>query len=328
MIRNLFPRYQKEILTFCNTDFGKEWLQDKGEKIETGDQVIKISPDGVHVLKDLQDGKLVVQATFYPRSPYINKFDQMLESLRVAEEAKFLPQVQKEIYSKPIYFYTHPFIYFDSLTVNPNANPESTSVDGTVTRNGTNESFSTIRSGAGTSSTDYSTTFIGNLSSGNSSNGWNELDRGIILFDTSSLTAQATKVSAVLSLYGQSKNDVFNLSWNIYTSTPASNTALVSSDYGQTGTTAQCDTAISTASFSTSAYNNWTLNSTGLGNVSLTSVSKFSYKSVSDATNSSPTWSSLADGYAIPYSSDNGSNKPKLVVTYTLPSGGTLLFFR
>ena len=53
MIRNLFPRYQKEILTFCNTDFGKEWLQDKGEKIETGDQVIKISPDGVHVLKDL-----------------------------------------------------------------------------------------------------------------------------------------------------------------------------------------------------------------------------------------------------------------------------------
>ena len=61
---------------------------------------------------------------------------------------------------------------------------------------------------------------------------------------------------------------------NIYSATPASNTALVAADYSTGGTTAYA-TALTYASITTSAYNDFTLNATGLGAIDKTGITKF-----------------------------------------------------
>ena len=74
--------------------------------------------------------------------------------------------------------------------------------------------------------------------------------------------------------------------------------------------------------------NDFTFDATGRGNVSKTSNSKFGVRNANyDVANSAPTWASL--GYQSTfgcYMSEDATNKPKLVVTYTLPVTATAAF--
>ena len=222
-----------------------------------------------------------------------------------------------------------------SITVFPDPDPETSTTDGGVARilaEGTGETWANIRSGAGTEASDTKTTLApsGETSSagyrgGTTTTTWHQNLRSIFLFDTSAIGVGSTINSATLSLFGSSKLDESGSapSYNIYTSTPNSNTALVSGDYGQFGTVAQA-TAITQANISTTEYNDWALNSTGLTNISKTGISKFGLRTVFDADNTAPTWGSAQVSRIVLQSADTAgtANDPKLVVIYTLVAGG------
>ncbi len=214
---------------------------------------------------------------------------------------------------------------FDTLEVNPDADPETNTVDGRIRNTGSDSTWANILSGVTLDKNDtIGQDYIFNIISGAIS-GWNQLRRGIFLFDTSALTAGATISATIMSLYGYAKADNLSITptLDIYTSTPASNTALATGDWSQIGTTSQTGSPITYDGWSTTGYNDFTFNATGRGNVSLTGISKFGVRNANyDVANNEPSWTAnLSSGFGI-YYADNGSNKPKLVVTYTVASGG------
>ena len=223
---------------------------------------------------------------------------------------------------------TYPLMTDTTTTFYPNANVETTSVDGYVERiNVTPESWSTLRSGAGTSRSDSLPENLVAFSATNMNSLWRSLRRTISLFDTSAIGSTSTITSAALSHYVSS--DTIELvsgdpTISIYGSTPASNTSLANSDYGQTGTTAFA-TAIAMSAISGDAYSGWPLNETGLGNISKIGITKTSLKNSNwDALNIAPTWSSSALCNFVIFSADEAGSAqdPKLVVDYTVDGGG------
>ena len=209
-----------------------------------------------------------------------------------------------------------------TTTVYPDPDPESTTVDGGVARldEGGGKSFGDIRGGAGTSATPSSSNATPfDITSTSTTNEWSRIQRGIYLFDTSSISADDTISSGTLSLYGNDKTDAYTSSLIIVDSTPASNTDIVSADYSQLGTTDQA-AAITHADASTSAYNDFTLNATGRGNIAQGSgVSKFGGRDFyDDEGTSGPTWQSAARSYFSHwFAEDSGTSRdPKLVVVH------------
>ena len=150
---------------------------------------------------------------------------------------------------------------------------------------------------------------------------WGSLYRSFYSFDTSSLGAGASISGATFGYYGYSKSDGLSCtpSVNLYGWVPSSNAnTLVNGDYSKRGTTAFCDTPITYSGWSTSGYNNFALNASGIGNISKTGVSCFSLLNDSyDVAGTQPNWVTSAASYLRGYTSDNGSNEPQLVVTYT-----------
>ena len=209
---------------------------------------------------------------------------------------------------------------FDTLTEYPVAGSNSP-VDGVTWDATLNQTWAEKIANAGTnfSNTEsYSNVMF--LNADELSGKWKSIVRSIFLFDTSALTSGITISVTVMSLYGYGKND--NLSCtpdtNIYLATPAANDTLANGDFTQIGSTAQCDTAITYAGWNTSGYNDFTFNSTGRGNVSKTGISKFGGRNANyDVAATEPNWVSYLYSRVQCYFADNGSNKPKLVVTYS-----------
>ena len=118
-------------------------------------------------------------------------------------------------------------------------------------------------------------------------NAWDELGRSFFLFDTSAITDTDTISSATLSLYGSSKEDNGNQAVAIVASTPASNTAIVSGDHANVGSTRfASDIDITAASIV--GYNDFALNASGLAAISKTGVSKFAARLSGDVDASEP----------------------------------------
>ena len=218
---------------------------------------------------------------------------------------------------------------FSTLTVYPDTgNPGTNSVDANCWHayaSGSGQTWATIVAAAGTNKSDAASYDYIWISSDTGSGNWGEIDRVHVFWDTSSLTSGAVISAAIASIYGSNKADTFTTpiapSINLYLSTVTSNNTLVSTDYAQVGSTAQCDSSISYASWNTTAYNDLTLNATGRGNISKTGTSKFATRSNYDV-GSSPTWEASKTAKLTGYSADQTgtANDPKLVVTYTLIS--------
>jgi len=212
---------------------------------------------------------------------------------------------------------------FDSLTAYP---VPGTTVDGEVGEDGINDTWANLVGSAGNyyddSSVSFQTTLI---ESSATTNQWRSLYRGIFLFKTSALTSSADISAAVLSLYGRVKTDDLSITPNvdIYTSAPASNTALANGDFDSLGSTSQTGSPITYADFSIYKYNAFTFNSTGRGNISKTGISKFGSRNANyDVANSAPSWrrSGSNTSKITAYSSNETGTTydPKLVVTYTI----------
>lgn len=279
-------------------------------------KIVEVTPNSVIEFIGYKKGKVELKQHFFVRNEYALRLQKVFYPIWIIFHTwdmlianNFCPQLN---------------LGFDTLTVYPDTGTGRTTVDGLLQRyNSSGESWSSIRSGKGTRADPSASqdNFI-LMFSDETSNYFRYLNRSIFLFDTSSLTSVATISSSVISLYGTGKTDNLSTSPNIdiYTSTPSTDNNLQNSDFSQIGTTSQTGSPITYASWNTSAYNDFTFNATGIGNISKTGISKFGARNANyDVSGTTPNWISQTSSGIKGYYSDNGSNKPKLVVTYTLP---------
>jgi len=218
-----------------------------------------------------------------------------------------------------------------SIVFRPDADPETSSVDGWVrnrTTSSDGDTWANVRAGTGDAGLDaYDTqeSDFASIFSAEPSGKWREIERSIIVFDTSDLPDDIPIISATLSLYGGGKGDYLSISptINVFSANPASDTALETADYTDLGGTPY-SSSISYASWDTSGWNNFALNATGIAAISKTGASKFGIREAKyDATGLEPAWS-YPDGFykwssfwwrSADYS--DGSLAPKLTITYT-----------
>jgi hypothetical protein len=211
-------------------------------------------------------------------------------------------------------------------TVYPDPHPESATVDGRIVNAlAGQETWADARNNASGTGVNHDSAsafvVVGRASDNNP-----RCDRGITLFDTSSIDDGETKVSATWSPWVTAKaNNHTNGARDIgfVQNTIATNTTLVVGDYSAItlDTPDEGATRITLANITTGQYNDFALNSTGLGWVSLTGVTKVGWRYSWDIDNLDPT--PQADGQAgitVSFAETTGtSNDPKLAVTHTPP---------
>ena len=336
-IRPLFEKYQKYLLAFANTKVGRQYLSlDKWAKVKNNHRIIKVTPDGIHFFTGEfnKKGLPICQAVFFSRSPYLKKFRLALEGLDIASD------VIGKIHN-PEFVIPHfgglvtprvwlPLVMRDEVPFYPDANPESTSVDGSLASSA-DATWANVRDAVNAETAFPSSTTEYNI--------WAQLDtgsnysirRGIFLYDISSLSGKRV-VSANTQLYTYNLQDDDNDGDDfvrIVSSAPATNTNIVAGDFDSFGTTAYAGD-IDIGNLSANAYNTWTMNSTGRAflqsAINGDGIVKLGTREGHDALDHPIVGESL--NRMKTYFADNGSNKPKLVVTYTLPAaGGSILWF-
>lgn len=207
----------------------------------------------------------------------------------------------------------------------------SSPVDGYTARVSSNSTFSSIRSGSGTSVSDTSTDIIVRLNPNTTTDRYDSLWRGIVCFDTSSLPDDAVISSASINLYGVSKISVLGETpMHAVAVTTASNSSLSTGDHSNFSSTSFGN--ITYASFTTSAYNAISLNSSGLSHINKTGITKFGLVLEWDLNNSfTGTWAYFGGhGTTMQLSSadtSGSSQDPYLSVTYTTGGANTTNFF-
>ena len=213
-------------------------------------------------------------------------------------------------------------------TFYPDGDPETTSVDGSVVNNqgAGGVSWATLRDAAsGTTANPSLAQVPVNMIAGNITDNFRIISRVFFLFLTSTLGDNDTIDAATLEfvVISGSRTDEWPSSAALVTSTPASNTDLVTGDYSQVGTVDQAtDVTFASLTVDSATYNAMTLNATGRGNVSKTGITKFGLRETRDADNAPPTWVSLRAGEIEIATAEEvlaGDKRPKLVVTHTSP---------
>lgn len=308
--RSLFRKYAKLVTWFANTKIGKTYLSIRSFPLPS-DPIHLLLPNGYiqHLGKDKYRLSVTTSAVYAPRLyPILSYIDSFGVNFNEAVKLLLTIGEKKQASYKLVRLYS-------SATINPDANPETTTFDGVLSDG--NATWATIR---GASSASFEVNDSGNTIKAETylfGGTTYYIGRLFTLFDTSSLTSSAVVESATYSLY-KNATAVSNgntTSFALVTTTPASNTAIASGDFDQVGSVRQASD-FAYASMSTSAYFDMTLNATGLGNISLTGITKFGGRNSRDIDDSAPTGTNSIECN----SSDVGSNKPKLVITYWLPS--------
>ncbi len=188
-------------------------------------------------------------------------------------------------------------------TFYPDANPETTTVDGFAQQDGGGTNWSTdYVNGAGSGADDSgSSAYVG--SHLYTSSGEYQLIRPFLLFDTSTIPDDDEITSATLSVYvtatADGDNDA-NAYINVFSSNPSANTSISSGDFDTQGST-KFSTDKDITGISSSAYADFALNSSGLSNVNKTGISKFM----------------LREGHDIDNVAINGAGDPDSKVTFS-----------
>ncbi|GEM_PF-1844044 len=227
-------------------------------------------------------------------------------------------------------------VYTDTTnTFYPDPDTETNSVDGEAGRGAASEDFSTIRSGAGDQSVDNNASvqiFTRLTASGTSGEySWNS--RSMFLFYTGpTIDAGATIDSATFSLWGDTAGlDNFGgFAGALVQSSPASNTAIVNSDYNLGNWppfVRQADTDVTAASWNSAGYNTWTLSATGTANIGKggTNFTKEGLVNSYDFSGSGPGGANK-DAYLVGKMSEAAGtdNDPKLVVDWYIPNSAPI----
>lgn len=313
-MNEFFSQYQRQILWLANTWLGKFYLcsgwNKKKKKFDFNwfnvERFDEIFPNGFTIY--LNDG--VRETTFFQSNYFTKKIYNIL---------KLFPLfITKYRFSNDLMLQLK--IGCTVTDFYPDAHVESTSVDGYVSRSITvGETWGGLRGGAGNGSNDsIATDEVPLIQANAAGDAWRTINRGIYLFDTSALGASVTIQSATISFYalGAKAAGVGESDFEVCASTPASNTALVNADYSQLG--AVSFGAMAYGDWSNSGYNVITLNATGLLAISKTSISKFGTRLGFDLDNVEPTLGADVVTKFQAYFADNGSNEPKLSVTWVI----------
>jgi hypothetical protein len=217
----------------------------------------------------------------------------------------------------------------DTLTAYPEPDTESTTVDGTAQQSNDNDNWTNIQGGSGNGFIDNSALdrFVMIQEYGTSK--WAFISRCFFLYDTASLTSDATISATVLSVKeatqgGSPRNDFTSNAFtlNIFSSAPADNVSIEAGDYNSLGTT-NFATDLGWE-ISSDVYADFTFLEAGRDAVSKTSISKFGGREADfDAPNTEPAFQASSSELEvnIHFADVAGTNEdPKLVVTFTLPA--------
>lgn len=212
-----------------------------------------------------------------------------------------------------------------TMTFYPDAHPETTSVDGVVYRNANSGgTWADIRDGDGNGRDESSATVAGiSITSYSETDKYITIRRSVFLFDITTLPSEKTITAAVFSFKISSRQDTGGWlpTFNIYSSNPATNNALVVADYGTLGTTPYCDIAVTYAQTSTGVLT-FTLNAAGLAALNTAYAGSKIFKlgareAKYDVANSAPVWAANKMVNISPrYAESTEGNKPTLVISY------------
>lgn len=334
--KKFFEKQQNHLLRFVNSRLGRWFFAIRKNDIPLSTKIMEIMPNRVSYDYKLIGNRLQKTTAFRTHNRYQKRLEYVY-SRAVALLPFSAVTLERMMLPHPVFGFM-PLLALSTLTVYPDAgNPGTTSCDGQVRRGGVDETWSTIRNGAGNfvDQTTADNQYGCFISASPTTNQWAYITRGIFLYDTSALGASATVSAATLSLCSATVNkaDALGITpdLNIYASTPGSNTVLAASDYSQIGTTA-FSTAITYANWAaTGTYNDFVLNASGLAAISLTGVSKYGSRNANyDVANSAPgSWTSnLSSALRCQMSDTSGTSAdPKLVITYTVPANSAMMMF-
>lgn len=298
--REQFDKYQTQLLYLANSRIGKWFLN-----VEDKREVTRLNPNAFTIYK----GKGEYISTFYGPDVYAKKLRYAIQF------AKYLPVALSGL---PVAFAT-------------TFNPSAAAIDGRAFNN-TAAAFSTIRSASGNGSQQApagNDNSCAQLLASGAGGTFDQLDRGIFRYDTSSLPDGDTVSAATHDIDVGSVTDTFtenaNLSLVLFAQTD--DTAIANSDYNIANYTMTQQAAdIGVAGLSIDSYNSHTLNATGLSNISKTGITRFATVLDFDRTNTSPTWGASQNArVGIEFS--GATNKPRLVVTHAPSVGGDYSFF-
>lgn len=214
--------------------------------------------------------------------------------------------------------------------VYPDAHPETYTFDGFMYSDW--NAWSTVRNAANSDpayTKDDTASSTGGACVGTRYVGSNQymIARSILLFRYN-IPSNATILSAKLSIYVQpdsfTNNDNDGKDYiGVVESAPASNTAIATGDYDSLGNTLLAG-AIDFSALTQSAYNDFVFNATGISKLikdGNNNILKLGLKEGHDIEDHAPVGTNQIQFYF----ADNGSNKPKLTIEYSVPGLGKFL---
>jgi hypothetical protein len=219
-------------------------------------------------------------------------------------------------------------VYRADATFNPDPSPETTSVDGLAADTSNNLTWANLLLESGSYSPDSESTSNMGVSPTATSNQYEYYRHLFFLFDTSSIGSGQQVDSATLALWfdNQRINGSLGLSSQIYSSSPASNTAIVNGDYMALGSTPLTDAArdMESESFDWTEITQ-TLNSDGRDNIDMEGVTKMGLGVTAAHESGSPSWNSTETALiSVRMAEYTGtSSDPLLTVTHSAASSGS-----
>ena len=219
-------------------------------------------------------------------------------------------------------------VYRADVTFYPDANPETSSVDGVTTYNHFGPTtWSTLIAANGNDSSDaFATTGGPRATAQNGTDAWSYLQRAWFGFDTSSIGAEQQVDSATLDLalynyyIGSSEWNAELI--NVYESVPATATSIVDSDHQNFGSTSLATGRDWATVRDTTAgvYQAWTLTPSGLSAIDPEGLSQLgvAYESDRDATSPPDAPANYSFGCNFYFAEQSGTSKdPLLTVTHS-----------
>lgn len=209
------------------------------------------------------------------------------------------------------------------IKVYPDVGSGGSSVDGSTTRSGVSEIFSTIRNGLGTgASTSATNSLACGLRASTTANQFFALTRGVFMFDTSFLGSLATINSATISFMPSinGQTNLGNTTINLNGINNSFDNNIVSGDYQRVNATAYSSSTPNVSTVVGGTRLDFPLNASGLSLINKTGVTAFSLRLGWDRSNLfAGTWSSGVETALYIYFADDSTitNRPYLEIDYT-----------